>query len=178
MPKAKRTKEEILKDLEENPPEVKIGHPLGDLSGNSLDDDKRMDEKGNVVVDGQLWSQSHTGLWLSLLGTRGGLAPIGVISIAEEMTTVGGLNVALVTTFGKPQWTTETIGQAIEIPSDLGQDPSKREYMTAWILRTMLEIFTLSAAENWFRGIPAGGEDGFALWLTTAAEGVIRRTGL
>jgi hypothetical protein len=135
MPKAKRTKEEILKDLEENPPEVKIGHPLGDLSGNSLDDDKRMDEKGNVVVDGQLWSQSHTGLWLSLLGTRGGLAPIGVISIAEEMTTVGGLNVALVTTFGKPQWTTETIGQAIEIPSDLGQDPSKREYMTAWILR-------------------------------------------
>lgn len=174
----KRTLQEILKDLQDNPPQVLPGHPLAKEKGLSEDDEKRVDERGDPVVTGLPWSGASTGLWLALLGTRQPLHILQAGCTNSMGTEAGGLFLTLVVTEGRPTLSRDAWGSCLELPSDLGQDPLKRAYLMEWLTHTAAETLELATAAGAFKGFPGNSHTEFAMWLHLAAENLIRRTGL
>lgn len=175
----KRTPQEILRDLEENPPVVQVGHPLAREKNLTPSDEKRVDEQGRPIVTREPWSQVHTGIYLSLCGSREPLHVLEMQNTNGMGTEVGGLFVTLTTTVGyRPGFSKEAWGISLELPADLGHDTLKQGYVMEWLVASMTEIFELALGANAFRGIPAGRHQEFAMWLHLAADQLIKRTGL
>lgn len=132
-----------------NVPEVKSGHPLYDHKQFSPDDEKKVDIKGDAVVDGLPWSAAKTGTWLTLFGfkkpegqTIGHLLPPG----ADWFPLTEGVQFMMAVTPFKPRFVVPGWGACIELPSDLGDDALKRDYLTQWMVETTKEILEQSGA--------------------------------
>jgi hypothetical protein len=151
---------------------VGIGHPdfLDARKLLSKDDEKSIDEKGNKVIDGDLWSASATGLYLILFGYKGG----GTFGQATGTIGLGnGLSLMVGSGTGKPTFPIAGWGASLELPADLARDDLKRQYVTEWVIDTAKEILT--GAESF---IPGDATNEFAAWLMGSTERAIRETGL
>ena len=125
----------------------------------SSDDEKRIDEKGVPVVDGKLWSQSGTGMYL-VIGLSTDTLKADRRFIGQSEVTLGkfGYILTMGVTLGKPTCTQDVVGACLELPDDLGSDAKKRGYVTEWICNTVIE----SLAD---RKIALKGDDPFTMNL-------------
>lgn len=135
--------------MEDLKPIVGQGHPLDPNRGKllSVDDEKRIDEKGRPVVDGKLWGDSATGMYLivmmhdSIFMTEKPV--VGRTEIALGGAFLAGsckLSIA-VHKHGKPTFLHEIVGACLELPDDLANDKQKRQYVIEWMVSTVLECF-------------------------------------
>lgn len=123
--------------MSQDDPIVGVGHPdFQQLL--SADDEKRVDEKGRPIADNHLWSKSGTGLYVCIMMTQG---PVLVDRRYDGAVKVihGNTRLAILGTLGKPVIGVDYVGACIEVPSDLAQDATKRQYITEWIVHTTLE---------------------------------------
>lgn len=172
--------------MSELPVEIQagVGDPSSPLYGQLLseEDEKRLDEKGEEVVDGLPWSECKTGVYLSVLvspnlpyadrRTLGG----GVCAVPSKIKgdLKGPLNIALFTTLGKPAFNCPFFGASLELPSDLAKDGLKKKYVIEWLVHTVSESLGGFAIEL---NDPLNAET-VGLWVSQAAEDAIRATGL
>lgn len=135
--------------MEDLKPIVGQGHPLDPNRGKllSVDDEKRIDEKGRPVVDGKLWGESATGMYLIVM--------MHDSIFMTEKPVVGRTEIALGGAFlagscklsiavhknGKPTFLHEIVGACLELPDDLANDKQKRQYVIEWMVSTVLECF-------------------------------------
>jgi len=168
--------------------DVGVGHPDDPYRGQllSVDDERRLDEKGELVVRGLPWSEAPTGLWFTIAAGTGALTsltpaysgtsmsiPPRIVSGADGRVFVG------VFRDRKPRFGQPVCGAAIELPSDLGQDDIKRKYLTEWIAHTTIEA--LGGIGIAFRmDDPNLGVEftKIATMVTWAAEDAIKECGL
>lgn len=123
-------------------PIVGQGHPLDPDRHKvlSADDEKRIDEKGRPVVDGKLWSDSGTGMYLVIaLHTKPMNSDPRLTGYTELNLGMGGYLLSMGVSRGKPTFTHDTVGACLELPDDLGSDELKRQYVTEWICNTVIE---------------------------------------
>lgn len=123
-----------------------VGNPLSPYRDSllSAEDEKRLDDRGNLVVMGLPWSQVPTNryLWIALWWGHEitQLVPGGS---GQTDTSLGWYpgewNLSMGISVGPPRFNKPTVGACIEIPSDLGQDELKRQYMVEWIIETTRE---------------------------------------
>lgn len=164
-------------------PIVGQGHPLDPERGKllSVDDEKRIDEKGRPVVTGKLWSNSATGMYLVVL--------MHVNTLFAEKPLVGRTEITLGSAFpragstkltiaasktGKPVFLHENVGLCLELPDDLGNDAEKRKYVIEWLVDTVLECFTVRQIK-----IPKGQvRDDLMMAVAAAAQKAVEATGL
>ncbi len=127
-----------------NDPVIKPGFPPGHSLHNHSYDPKLVDDTGQRVVDKKPWSQCATDLWLTVGTTKdappgrpkdvtGASFPLGTSLWLSVFGSRGPM------TIDRPFW-----GTAIEIPSDLGDDPLKQTYLTEWFVETVREAVLLS----------------------------------
>ena len=135
-------------------PVVGVGHPdfQSDLGG---DDEKRIDEKGALVVLGLPWSEAATGLYLAVYLVRVNHAvrlgsdrqilgrTLGLPPQADGIDRALGIFVSR----GKPAWNLPGHGAALELPSDLAQDALKVKYVTEWFIDTVKEAALADGVE-------------------------------
>ncbi len=126
---------------------VSHGDPRNPLAGEllSADDEKRLDPEGNLVVGGLPWSESGTGLYLTVGAALGGIqldrkSP-GATALRVPSTTadIAGLEISIGCTLGKPTVMNECVAASLELPVDLAQDPMKIQYVTEWVAHTAIE---------------------------------------
>lgn len=158
-------------------PSIRTGHgdPTSRYYGELLseDEEKSIDADDRMIVDKLLWSRAGTGLFLSIYGTRDE-RPIGCDrSFKGQSLWLGNTMLTVAVTQGKPKWTKEGFGLSLELPSDLGDDEAKQDYLTQWVVETTKETF---------RGcktvLPAGTENTLAIWLIDTVDKHIRASGL
>ena len=134
------------KDSKDLPkPLVGHGHPLDPNRGKVLSegDEKRIDEEGRPIVDGLLWSQAASGAYIfvcvSREPVRSNKTMIGATvvhkNLAPNLLTIG-------CTVGKPIFNVPFWGAALEVPTDLGRDAIKRDYVAQWLAHTAAEALT------------------------------------
>lgn len=128
----------------EDKPIVGQGHPLDPDRHKvlSADDEKRVDEKGFSVVDGELWSECGSGLYLCVgVHTRPLKANVAIIGHSEINLGLGSDNYLLSTgvSNGKPTFDHDIVGACLELPNDLGSDAKKRQYVAEWLIATVME---------------------------------------
>ena len=172
--------DEIVRSLEVK---VGMGDPTSPYFGQLLseEEEKILDAKGERVVSGLPWSEARTGLWLtvavcperfavdasSLLGGE----PIPVVSHL----TGKPFYLYVTSSEGKPVFTKPVAGASLELPVDLGRDELKRKYVVEWLRDTSAESLALM-------GISYDGKPkeyaALGLWVASAAEAAIVRTGL
>ena len=135
--------------MEDLKPIVGHGHPMDPNRGKllSVDDEKRIDEKGRPVVDGKLWGDSATGMYLIVM--------MHDSVFMTEKPVVGRTEIALGGAFlagscklsiavhkqGKPTFLHEIVGACLELPDDLANDKQKRQYVIEWMVSTVMECF-------------------------------------
>lgn len=168
--------------------DVGLGHPDDPYRGQllSVEDERRLDEKGQPVVKGLAWSEARTGLWLTIAagaGALSGLSPAhsgGCFSISPRI--VRGADMRLfVGTFrdAKPVFSTPTCGACLELPSDLGSDSIKRKYVTEWIAHTVIEALSGIGLTFDMSDENLGPEyKKLAIMATWSAEDAIKDSGL
>jgi hypothetical protein len=123
-----------------------VGNPLSPYTEEllSVEDEKRLDDKGDLITSGLLWSQSHTDTYMWIALWRGTeltqLVPggKGQSDISLEMLW-SGWSLSIGISPGRPRFNLGTIGAALEVPSDLGEDPIKSQYIAEWIGDTIAE---------------------------------------
>lgn len=168
--------------------DVGVGDPTSPYHGQllSVEDELRIDEKGQKVVEGLTWGEAKTGLYLAialgagpmvaLVPQRSGTSmpvPAGIVSGADMRLCVGCW-LDKPPTFGKP-----VVGAAIELPSDLGRDSIKRRYVTEWIAHTTVEAFAERGIAWNMRHDRLGPEFvKMATMVCMAAEDAIAKAGL
>lgn len=166
---------------------VGVGDPSSPYHGQllSMEDERRLDSKGQEVVRGLPWADTATGLYLAVLCSNGPVKADrhvkGGTSVSVNPTLSKGADIRMfVGTFlGKPSFANECWGAAIELPSDLGHDEIKRKYLTEWIAHTSVE--SLSGFGIGFDMSHTTLGDTYkklAMTLTWAAEDAIRDAGL
>ncbi len=176
MARAKRTKEEILKEIDEGGLEVKMGHPLGPQGVlMSEEDEKSVDELGRPVITGLLWSKAKTGIYLNLFGTLEPDYAGPELLVGGDTIHMGNLSVTAWTTLGVPKASCDGVGASLELPSDLARDELKKDYLTAWIKTTAMEILHEAVVNRW-GGLKSPAA--FEKWLFMSCEDAIKRTGL
>ena len=138
--------------MEDLKPIVGQGHPLDPNREKllSVDDERRIDEKGRPVVDGKLWGDSATGMYLIVMMHDAVFMTerpvVGRTEIALGGAFLAGtrkLSIAVSKT-GKPVFLHEIVGACLELPDDLGQDKQKRQYIIEWLTATVMECFEVS----------------------------------
>ena len=139
----------------------------------SSEEEKRIDADDRVVVDRLLWGKAATGLYLTLYGTRYD-EPVQVDrEMSGQSLWLGNTLLTVAVTLGKPRWWREGFGLSLELPSDLGSDESKQDYVTQWVIETTKEIFTGCETV-----LPEGKGDMLAIWLVDTVDKHIRASGL
>ena len=154
-----------------------VGNPLSPYNGELLseEDEKRLDEKGQLVVRGLTWGEAATDVYL-----------VVALHEFEEATTVeplrGKINIdlsdistkkcslLLATSTGKPTFTHPTIGACLELPSDLASDDIKRQYVVEWLVNTVDESLKKYGAY-----VMKSDVQKFSQALAEAAESAIKR---
>ena len=126
-----------------------VARPLGDNAGVgdpsskyfgemlSAEEEKRIDEKGELVVHGKAWGEAATGLYLTLFAPkvpRDFKVPYGEVLPLNDRTLLW-MDAGL----GRPRAPAEGYGISLELPSDLGRDPLKARYVSEWIIETVKE---------------------------------------
>jgi hypothetical protein len=179
QPSHEKLKELLLSQGDKTKPDPNIrtgqGNPASRHYGELLseEDEKRIDADDRIVVDEKLWGQASTGMYLSLYGTRDE-APVQCDRIMSGQSLwLGNTLLTVSVTLGKPKWDKEGFGLALEVPDDLGRDPSKQDYVTQWVIETTKEIFTGCETV-----LPAGTENTLAIWLVDTVDKHIRAQGL
>lgn len=132
-----------------------VGNPLSPYNDEVLSeaDEKRLDDKGKLIADGLLWSQASTDryIWVALWSGKEltQLVPGGRAQsdIDLEKIYAGSWQLSIGVSEGKPRFNLPTVGAAFELPSDLGEDSIKRQYIAEWLSETVAE-----SLEN--RGLP------------------------
>ena len=133
------------KDLPD--PIVGHGHPLDPNRGvlMSEDDEKRIDEEGRPIVGGLLWSKAASGAYIFVAVSEEALVSnktlIGATTITKM---IAPLRLSIGCTIGKPTFTVPQVGACLEIPTDLGQDGIKRDYVAQWLAHTSAEALAKS----------------------------------
>jgi hypothetical protein len=125
-------------------PIVGQGHPLDPDRSKILseDDEKRIDEKGNPIVEGKLWSKASTGLYLVIALHTVPLSADRLFKGHSEIDTgIHKFKLTMGVTEGKPTFLHDTVGACLELPDDLGTDAIKRQYVIEWIVDTVMEAF-------------------------------------
>jgi len=118
-------------------------------------DQKTIDEKGVLVVEGHPWSSSHTGLYLCVVLTRVNHAvklgcdrsstgrsiglPVGPDGVARAL--------GMFVTRGRPSFNLPIHGLALELPGDLAHDALKIKYVTEWFIDTVKECMQLDGGD-------------------------------
>ncbi len=135
-------------------PDIKtgVGNPLSPYNDELLseDDEKRVDDKGLLVVHGKTWGESSTNkyLWIALwLGghENGDITQLvpggrGQSDIDMSRLTLGTpWSISLGVSEGKPRFNIPTVGACLEIPDDLGDDVLKQKYVIEWLVDTVDE---------------------------------------
>lgn len=163
-------------------PIVGQGHPLDPNRGTLLseDDEKRIDDKGRPIVDGKLWGDAATGMYLGVM--------IHEAMFATDLPVVGRTEVSLGSNFvgagssklsifasktGKPTFLHEYVGACLELPDDLGQDATKRQYVVEWLTETVKECFGVRKID-----IPKDKVEDLAYAVAMSSEKAIEATGL
>jgi hypothetical protein len=124
-----------------------VGNPLSPYTDEllSVDDEKRIDDKGLKVAEGLLWSEAKTDQYLWIALWKGSeltqLVPGGRNQSDIDVSNVWGGNwqLSLGMSQGKPRFNKPTVGAAIEIPLDLGEDSIKQQYFGEWVSTTVVE---------------------------------------
>lgn len=124
-----------------------VGNPLSPYTDEllSVDDEKRIDDKGRLVANGLLWSEAATNhyIWVALWSgselTQ--LVPGGRGQSDIDLGKVysGDWKLSIGISQGKPRFNLPTVGAAFELPMDLGDDPIKRQYIAEWLSETIAE---------------------------------------
>ena len=147
----------------------------------SEEDEKRLDHEGRPVAMGQLWSQAHTGFYLTVLGARAGNethdaqrgafgADRRVSGRALKLDGIhGDVFLFIGVSFGLPKFNVETIGGALEIPADLDIDPAKKEYVTSWLVDHVRTVGLRLGVR-----VEKDKLDGLAVWCVNTADDAIR----
>ncbi len=136
-------------------PIVGQGHPLDPNRGKVLseDDEKRIDEQGRPIVDGLLWSKAASGAYLWVTASREAVGSnshtlIGASCIKKNL---GGVQLTLGCAIGVPTFSVPTAGACLELPTDLGRDAAKRDYVAQWLAHTAAESLVIM-------GVDLGGD--------------------
>lgn len=152
-----------------------VGNPLSPYNDVllSAEDEKRMDDKGNLVVEGLPWSQVPTNryLWVALWwgSELTQLVPGGKGQTDTRLGWWSGrYNLSMGISVGPPRFNKATIGACIEVPADLADDPLKKQYMVEWLVATVQE-----ALEARKLGVPADKQGDLGVVVATMAERAI-----
>jgi hypothetical protein len=158
---------------------VGMGMPGQDKECLTPEEEKKLDEHGELIVHGQPWSYVPTGLYLNVFGTKAlrGASEGSTVNMgcdrhyAGQSLRMEDLTLVVCTTAGKPTFNVDGWGASLEIPADLARDALKKQYVTEWMIETTREVFgeSESRLEN---------GDQFAVWLAMTADSAIRATGL
>ncbi len=151
------------------------GNPTSKFYGQLLseEEEKSIDANDNLIVSKSTWGKVGTGLYLSLYGTREE-TPIGCDRAYNGQSLwLGNTMLTVAVTLGKPRWTKQGFGLSLELPSDLGLDEMKQDYLTQWVVETTKEIFTGCKTV-----LAAGTENTLAVWLVDTVDKHIRASGL
>lgn len=165
--------------------DVKHGHPLDPNKDKllSADEEKRVDERGHKVATGLLWSEAKTGLYL-LVGVTTLTPKIDKVLIGGAHAIVPkeicgklrrNLKLTVGVTLGRPKFHCNAWGACLELPSDLGRDHVKQQYIAEWIAETAAEAL-VEAGVN-FQKNPVR-TDALGLWVSQAANTSINAVGL
>lgn len=124
-------------------PIVGQGHPLDPNRHQVLsqDDEKRIDDKGRPIVEGKLWSDCSTGLYLVVALHSQTMRCDRVIKGQTEVDTQKDFKLTLGVTLGRPTFGVPVVGACLEIPEDLGTDKIKQQYVSEWLADTVFEAF-------------------------------------
>ncbi len=123
-------------------PIVDHGHPLDPNRGVLMteDDEKRIDDQGRPIVDGLLWSKAASGAYIFVVVSKETLTSnktlIGATLIEKQL---DGRKLSIGCTIGKPTFGVTHYGACLEIPTDLGRDGIKRDYVAQWLAHTAAE---------------------------------------
>lgn len=153
-----------------------VGNPLSPYTGELLseEDEKRLDEKGHLVVRGLTWGEASSGIYLTVAlherSTSDSLiklkkaVDIDLSNISSKKATL-----TLATSVGKPVFSHSTIGAALELPSDLANDDIKRQYVIEWLVNTVDESLKKYSAYISERNVKD-----FSKAIAEAAESAVR----
>ena len=107
-------------------------------------DPQRVDDTGSLVVHGKPWSQCGTGIFLTVAVSKGrALFPEGRVT-GKSFLLSDQLWLNIFGSPGKLRFYIPTFGTCLELPSDLGDDPLKQQYVTDWFIETVREAVLLS----------------------------------
>jgi hypothetical protein len=167
--------------MEDIKPIVGQGHPLDPNRGKllSADDERRIDDKGRPIVDGKLWGDAATGIYVgvvmheAIFATDRPVVGRSEISLGNNFERAGRTKLSIYSSQGKPTFNHETVGACFELPDDLGQDATKRQYVVEWLTETVKECFELRKIP-----IPKDKVEDLAIAVAMAAEKAIVATGL
>lgn len=126
-----------------------VGNPLSPYTTEVLseEDEKRIDDKGNLITEGMLWSEAGTGVYLSVaLHNRSKMHSATQVEAQVDLDIKDAVlgngkqwTLSLSTGAGKPRFMHDTYGASLELPMDLADDRTKRQYVTEWLTNTALE---------------------------------------
>ncbi len=152
-----------------------VGNPTSKFYGQLLseEEEKSIDANDNLIIAKSTWGKVATGLYLSILGTREEQSIGSDRPYKGQSLWLGNTMLTVAVTSGKPRWNRECFGMAIELPSDLGLDEMKQDYLTQWVIETTKEVFTGCKTI-----LPAGTENTLAVWLVDTVDKHIRASGL
>ena len=184
-PKDQDISDNIVDDVLSHLPEAAVGHPNDPHRGEllSAEDEKRLDDQGRPITDGLLWSEAQTDLYLV----------VGVTTVRPKLNKVliGGahadvpkavcgklhrnLKMTVGVTLGPPAFHCPSWGACLELPSDLGRDRIKQQYIAEWIANTAVEALRMAGVN--FKRDPER-TDAIGLWVSEAANLSINQAGL
>jgi hypothetical protein len=127
-----------------------IGNPLSPYSGELLseEEEKSVDDKGNLITRGKLWSEASTGLYLVVaLHTQDAQGKeirsvkplLGRADIDLSGVCRGKWTLSIASSVGNPRFYHPVVGACLELPDDLANDDIKRQYVTEWLVETIKE---------------------------------------
>ncbi len=157
---------------------VGVGHPDNPYAGQLLseDEERRIDDRGEPIVNQAAWRDVPTGTYVCVYVTRHRLPmhDLEGIVYGHKETNIRGWHLNVTATAGKPVLKVNYAGAALELPSDLGNDDLKQRYVAEWIVSTAAEALAMTLQER-------PNEDawtGIAEWLAESAEEAIGKVGL
>ena len=128
-------------------PEVHQGFPEGHPLHNHGQDPKKIDDTGRPIVRGKPWSECSTGLFLNVMVTHSEITLDRKWTGRNVYLAASNLWLNISSTMGRPISIEAMWGSCLEIPSDLGQDPLKQQYVTEWFISTVSESVTLAGGD-------------------------------
>ena len=175
----KLSQEEIDEIVSNLDIKVGVGDPSSPYFGQLLseEDEAKLDNKGEPIVEGDRWGDCSTGMYL-VVAVGANNNPFTLLdrkSLGGGTFPFGRVQITVVTTEGKPRFTQTVAGACLELPVDLGRDELKRRYVVEWLTDTAAEALAMN-------GVDLGGHPGLykqlGLQVAVTAENAIQGTGL